>query len=138
MNPNQCRVTVPCSQGFGMAVDWRDLAPGAIQPAPLESSPQHTPQLTPGIHQKAPGHCRLPMPLFPALQGLFTMSSLTGSSQAGESKTERVQILSKLLSLHKGRLHRSSVSKEKLSSEMKQKTFCLGKKQGTVTKKSSN
>lgn len=110
-----------------MAMDWTDLRLGTIQPAPLESSPQHA-TAYPRDHQKAPGHCRLPMSLFPALQDLFTMSSLTGSSQAEENKTERVQILSKLLSLRKGRLHRSSVSKERLSSEIKQNTCCLGKK----------
>lgn len=77
------------------------------------------------------------MPLFPALHDLFAMSSLTGSSQTGECKTERVQILSKLLSVHKGRFHRSSVSKERLSSKMKAKDLLLRKKPGNSEKNSN-
>lgn len=117
-----------------MALDWADLRLGTVQPAPLFSPHRNAPHtFTPGIHQKAPGHRRLPMPL-PVPQDVFTGSSLLGSSQAGESKTERAQIPLELLSLLKGRLHKSSVSDERLNSEMKQKSHCLEKGMGTVTK----
>lgn len=127
--------TLTCSEGFVMALDQADLRIGTVQPAPLLSPQCSTPHIfTPGIHQKALWHCRLPMSP-PAPRDVFTRSSLPGSGQAGESNTERAQIPSALLSLLKGRLHRSSVSGKRPNSEMKQKSCCLERGMGTVTKK---
>lgn len=125
--------TLTCSPGFGMALDQADLRLGTIQPAPLLSPHRKAPcTFTPRIHLKAPGHCRLPILLL-VPRDVLTRSSLPGSSRAGESKTERVQIPSDLLSPLKGRLHKSSVSDERLNSETKQKSCCLEKGTGTVT-----
>lgn len=74
------------------------------------------------------------MPL-PAPRDVFTRSSLPGSGGAGESKTERAQIPSALLSLLKGRLHKSSASDKRPNVEMKLKSCCLDIGMGTVTKK---
>lgn len=64
------------------------------------------------------GHGRICLPGFVCL---------LGSVQAEERKTKRGQILSRLFSLLKGRLHKSSVSDERLNSETRHKSLLLEK-----------
>jgi len=102
-------------------------AGGSAPSSPLQGSLRHMPcVLTPGMCRKEPGLCRLLIALR-MQQNLFTRNCFLGSVQAEESRTKRGQILSRLFSLLKGRLHKSSVSDERLNSETRHKSLLLEK-----------